>query len=175
MELIERIFRSAWVVRTQTAVTDAAELRRELAKQVARKERVLGQMADGILSAEDFANLHKSTIKAIADLRERLAFAESEVLDLDSAIEYLTHLLWNTSIVWQTSDLQGKKRIQRRMFPEGLQYGESGFGTPVAHSIYALLASDSMAEETLVAPQGFEPRLIGSEPTVLPLNEGATD
>ena len=26
----------------------------------------------------------------------------------------------------------------------------------------------------LVAPQGFEPRLIGSEPTVLPLNEGAT-
>jgi hypothetical protein len=27
----------------------------------------------------------------------------------------------------------------------------------------------------LVAPQGFEPRLIGSEPTVLPLNEGAID
>jgi hypothetical protein len=85
------------------------EKRRELAKQEARKERVLGQMADGILSAEDFANLHKSTVKAIADLRERLAFAESEVLDLDSAIEYLTHLLWNTSLVWQTSDLQGKR------------------------------------------------------------------
>jgi hypothetical protein len=28
--------------------------------------------------------------------------------------------------------------------------------------------------QELVAPQGFEPRLIGSEPTVLPLNEGAT-
>jgi hypothetical protein len=27
----------------------------------------------------------------------------------------------------------------------------------------------------LVASQGFEPRLIGSEPTVLPLNEEATD
>jgi hypothetical protein len=26
----------------------------------------------------------------------------------------------------------------------------------------------------LVAPQGFEPRLIESESTVLPLNEGAT-
>jgi hypothetical protein len=175
MELIERVFRSAWVGRTQTAVTDAAELRRELAKQVARKERVLGQMADGILSAEDFANLHKSTIKAIADLRERLAFAESEVLDLDSAIEYLTHLLWNTSLVWQASDLQGKKRIQRRMFPEGLPYGETGFGTPVTHSIYTLLSSDSVDEEVLVAPQGFEPRSSESESLVLPLNEGATD
>src|SRR5665213_1786206 len=29
--------------------------------------------------------------------------------------------------------------------------------------------------EFLVAPQGFEPRLIGSEPTVLPLNEGAAE
>jgi site-specific DNA recombinase len=124
MELIERVFRSAWVGRAQTAVTDAAALRRELAKQEERRRRVLEQMADGILSAEDFASLHKSTVQAIADLRERLAFAESEVLDLDSAIEYLTHLLWNTSLVWQTSDLQGKKTIQRRMFPEGLSYGK---------------------------------------------------
>ena len=30
-------------------------------------------------------------------------------------------------------------------------------------------------EVDLVASQGFEPRLIGSEPTVLPLNEEATD
>jgi hypothetical protein len=131
-------------------------------------------MADGILSADDFANLHKKTVEAIADLRRRLAVAESDVLDLDSA-EYLTHLLWNTSVVWQTSDLQGKKRIQRRMFPEGLSFDKTGFGTPVTHSIYTLLASDSMDEAVLVAPQGFEPRLIGSEPTVLPLNEGATD
>jgi hypothetical protein len=28
-------------------------------------------------------------------------------------------------------------------------------------------------QRALVAPQGFEPRLIGSEPTVLPLNERA--
>jgi hypothetical protein len=159
MELIELVFRKAWVERAQTAVTDAVALRRELAKQQARKERVLGQMADGVLSAEDFTSLHKSTVKAVADLNERLAFAESDVLDLDSAIEYLTHLLWNTSLVWQTSDLQGKRRIQRRMFPEGLSYGETGFGTPVTHSIYTLLASDSMDEEVLVAPQGFSPTL----------------
>jgi hypothetical protein len=44
--------------------------------------------------------LHKNTLKAIADLRGRLALCESDVLDLDSAIEYLTHLLWNTSVIW---------------------------------------------------------------------------
>jgi hypothetical protein len=133
-------------------------------------QRVLGQMADGILSAEDFSALHKQTVEAIADLRERLAFAESDVLDIDSAIEYLTHLLWNTSVIWQTSDLQGKKRIQGRMFPNGLAYSKNGFATPATHSIYTMLAMDSLDESLLVAPQGFEPRLIGSEPTVLPLN-----
>ncbi len=41
---------------------------------------------------------------------------------------------------------------------------------PLFHKSSSLKSSYS-----LVAPQGFEPRLIGSEPTVLPLNEGATD
>ena len=41
------------------------------------------------------------------------------------------------------------------MFPEGLVYGEAGFGTPITHSIYTLLASDSLDESRLVAPQGF--------------------
>jgi site-specific DNA recombinase len=148
MELIERVFRNAWAGRVQTAATDAAALRRELAKHEARKQRVLGQMADGILSAEDFSALHRQTVEAIADLRERLAFAESDVLDIDSAIEYLTHLLWNTSVIWQTSDLQGKKRIQGRIFPNGLSYSKNGFGTPVTHSIYSLLGEDSGDEKT---------------------------
>jgi hypothetical protein len=45
---------------------------------------------------------------------------------------------------------------------------------PPAHAIartYSALMHNP--DCLLVAPQGFEPRLIGSEPTVLPLNEGA--
>jgi DNA invertase Pin-like site-specific DNA recombinase len=129
MELIERVFRNAWAGRIQTATTDATALRSELSKQRARKKRVLEQMADGDLSKEDFKSLNASTVEAIADLEQRLSFAESDVLDIDSAIEHLTHLLWNTAIIWQTSDLQGKKKIQRRMFPEGLAYSKNGFGT----------------------------------------------
>jgi site-specific DNA recombinase len=170
MDLIDRVFRNAWVDRVQTAATDAAALRSELSKQRARKRRVLEQMADGDLSKEDFKSLNASTVEAIADLEERLSFAESDVLDIDSAIEHLTHILWNTSVIWQTSDLQGKKKILRRMFPDGLASSKNGFGTPVTHSIYTLLCADSVDESRLVAPQGFEPRLIGSEPTVLPLN-----
>jgi hypothetical protein len=41
------------------------------------------------------------------------------------------------------------------MFPDGLAYSENGFGTPVTHSIYTLLAADLVDESRLVAPQGF--------------------
>jgi hypothetical protein len=89
------------------------------------------------------------------------------------ALGYLQHLLWNTSYIWQTSDLQVKQRIQRRVFPKGLAWQGSGFGTPPTLSIYTLLADDSADDTELVAPQGFEPRLSESESLVLPLNEGA--
>ena len=173
MELIERVFRNAWTDKVQSAVVDSAALRKELAKLEARKQRVLSQMADGILNEEDFSALHKGTGESIADVRERLRLSKGDELDLDTALGYLQHLLWNTSYLWQTSDLQGKQRIQRRVFPKGLVWERSGFGTPLTHLIFTLLASNSLSDVVLVAPQGFEPRLIGSEPTVLPLNEGA--
>ena len=53
--------------------------------------------------------------------------------------------------------------------------------TPLREQLAAVHESLALIEDMirrriliLVAPQGFEPRLIGSEPTVLPLNEGAT-
>jgi hypothetical protein len=38
--------------------------------------------------------------------------------------------------------------------PRRLVLWQTGFGTPVTHSIYTLLASDFVDESTLVAPQG---------------------
>jgi site-specific DNA recombinase len=174
LALIQRIFRESWTERIWAASVECASIRREIAKQEARKTRVLEQMADGVLSATDFANVHKKTEAALATLRARLALSEAEGLDLEQAIEYLTHLLWNTSVTWQSSGLQGKQQLQRRVFPEGLIFDGRGFGTPVTHSIYTLLGDDSLNEEFLVAPQGFEPRLDESESSVLPLNERAT-
>ena len=86
-------------------------------------------MAEGLISAEDLRGVYEKTGLAIADLRVRLSASKSQVLDVDAAIEPLTHLLWNTSMVWQTSDLQGKQKIQRRVLPKGLRYAKTGFGT----------------------------------------------
>jgi carnitine 3-dehydrogenase len=69
--------------------------------------------------------------------------------------------------------------FKAKLFAEMDDATPPGFNPCLSSSSIAmdvtLLASDLMDDSRLVAPQGFEPRLIGSEPTVLPLNEGATD
>jgi hypothetical protein len=96
MELIEAVFRCSWSERNASAASDSLALRQELGKLEARKQRVLVQMADGILSEEDFASLHKSATTAMADIRARIDRAESSELDLETSLGYLCHLLWNT-------------------------------------------------------------------------------
>ena len=175
MKLIERIFRNQIQRNIDSATSDVARLQSELKREEGRKSLVLNQFADGVLSPGDFTILNTQITRRITEVRERLATAEmAEHLNADELIEFLHHKLWNTSIEWQMADLRGKQSIQRRVFPEGVKWEKSGFGTPVTHSLYSLLANDSMSESEMVAPQGFEPRLIESESTVLPLNEGAT-
>ncbi len=53
MAMIERIFRSSWTTRIRAASVESEAHRRELAKAKARKQRILNQLADGVLSAED--------------------------------------------------------------------------------------------------------------------------
>ena len=87
----------------------------------------------------------------------RLGSAESSDLDLETALEYLKFQFWNTHILWQQSDLAGKVRLQRAIFPNGVIWSSEGFGTPVTHSIFSLLPAAESEESVLVGPEGFEP------------------
>ena len=156
MEFLGAVFRSVWTERTADAASDAEALRKELAKLEKRKARMLDQLADGHVSGEDYARINKETSAAIAELQGRLETVEMGELDIDSAISYLEHLLWNARLVWESSDLQGKQRIQRRIFPKGLVMLKTGFGTPETHSIYMLLGDDSVSETEMVRPRRFE-------------------
>jgi imidazoleglycerol phosphate dehydratase HisB len=59
--------------------------------------------------------MNENATQKVAELQMRLSLSEANELDLETAIEFLTHLLWNTSIVWQTSDIRGKSSIQQNV------------------------------------------------------------
>jgi hypothetical protein len=101
-----------------------------LASEQDRKQRALDKLTRGVLRDDDYVRLDGEITSRIADLEDLLYISESNDLDVDSATEYLKHLLWNTSIVWQTASFAEKTSIQRRLFPQGLRWVGNGFGTP---------------------------------------------
>ncbi len=161
IELITSIFREVWNSRLSTAATEAQTLRSELTKLEAKKARLLHLMTEGDLSANDFKPLYEALRIQLADVRERLTVAEGSELDLETALGYLNHLLWNSAQIWETADLQGKQGIQRSIFPNGVAFNpltpSEPFGTPLTSSLYGMLAGVFTDEAELASPTGFEP------------------
>ena len=159
MRLIEKVFRDRWDGLMENSASESLGLRQQVGKLEARQKRILLQMADGDITVEDFAQLKAATSSELAGIRDRLAIVEGAEPDKEESLAYILHLIWNPSLTWETAPLQDKQRLQRRMFPEGLILDKTGVGTPVSHSIYTLLADDSVDEECLASPTGFEPVL----------------
>ena len=59
-----------------------------------------------------------------AEIQERLETVERGRPRYRRRISYLEHLLWNARYVWESSDLQGKQRLQRKIFPKGWSWAK---------------------------------------------------
>jgi len=51
------------------------------------------------------------------------------------------------------ADLQGKQKIQRRLFQRGIILTKEGVGTPAIHSIYTVLGDENVGIEEMVRPE----------------------
>jgi hypothetical protein len=122
LELIQRVFRTAWQRRVQLSNAGSTLLMQELARLNTKKANLLEALTDGVVSAEDYRKKTAELLSRMAEAESRLEISTSDELDLESFIEYLRHSLWNTSTAWQSSDLSTRKSIQSRMFPLGLMW-----------------------------------------------------
>jgi hypothetical protein len=158
--LIEEIFRRTWNAKNNNDTELAAQMNR-LEGLKARKQRVLLQMEEGNISEEDFKSRYDQLEGLINAASVQIEQMKNESgLDVDTALDYLSHLLWNASILWETSDLDTKQRLQRAIFPGGLKYDpKHGFGT-VSTDFFSMASVGESAPVTDVAsPTGFEPVL----------------
>ena len=144
-----------WQSKVADAEGESTALRQELGRLARLRKKALDQLMKEVITDEDFKSIDRGVAADSSAVRERLAFVQGGKLDLDTAKEYLEYLLWNTSAVWQSCELQGKKQIQHRIFPNGLPRSKNGFGTPITSSFYSMLGDEIREDSALVAPQGF--------------------
>lgn len=74
-------------------------------------------MEEGILSDDDFKVRYKRLEDLINAAVVQIEKMKGENgLDVDTALDYLSHLLWNSAMLWETSNLDTKQRLQRAIF-----------------------------------------------------------
>ena len=156
IRLIEEIFRRVWKDKQTTAQLEAGQLATNLKRLEERKDRILEQMADGVLHKEDFEDTYRDVKARIQETRGHLMQAEHNVIDVDTALSYVMHLFWNSRNLWEESDLGAKQRLAKLIFPKGIIFSKRSFGTPLTHSIYTLLADERVEEREVVRPERFE-------------------
>jgi len=158
-KLMGEVFRRVWNEKQAGADAELKTLwaqEKRLEEEKRRLVRVMVNPEESGLEVNDLKPLLQEVKSQLVEVKSRLDIATRKVIDVDTALGYLTHLYWNSSNIWSSNDLEGKRRLAKLLFPKGIEVSKTGFGTPATHSLYTLLADEALQEESMVRPERFE-------------------
>jgi site-specific DNA recombinase len=154
-----RIFQQEWEAANASSESAAAvkAIKERLAELERQKANLLhlGQM--GSLAGADFDEAFRKVKDEIHATQEQLALATQDDVDVETAIDFMVHLFWNSGTLWQTSNLETRQGLQKAIFPGGLKYGDdTGFGTALSDFYTVVSEQPSRGQNEMVRPERFE-------------------
>lgn len=95
-------------------------------------------------------------------LRQDLAMCELELqdakgdeIDVEGLLGFAEHVLTHAGCLWLDADVDHKRRIQRALFPNGVQFSDGRLGTAVTCLAFCQLERSSAAESSLASQSSF--------------------
>ncbi len=89
---------------------------------------------------------------------ERDQLADEET-DVEGLLDFAVHMLASAERMWTQFNPHQKRQFQRLLFPEGLPFNGSAFGTAKTSPVFSYMHSVSATESRMASPGGFEPPL----------------
>ena len=122
------------------------------------KNNLIKKNADGILPDDDFQETLKRTRQEIEILELAANDSKLDMFELEATIAYSKNFVADLPRQWFDLGIEGKKRFQKLLFPEGLPYlGNGKFGTAKMSVIFEINQQLQKEKTNLVGPVGFEP------------------
>jgi hypothetical protein len=144
----------------RTEQTQADELQRLKAQRVAELQERSTRLEEAFIyeKAIDFSVYERQKDR----IQEQLTIAELELqdaridsLDVEGLLAFAEHLITNAGRMWIEATLDQRQRIQAAIFPEGLPFDGSGFGTAVTCIVFKRLGDLAAGKTGLASPPGF--------------------
>lgn len=160
LKLFHAIVLDAWRDRQG----EARALRAKLERRVAGLREKLDRLDDAFLFRHqiDQASYERQRDR----LRQQLTLGEFELteatveqLDLEGVLGFAEHVLGNARALWVQATAEQRVRLQAVLFPKGVPFDGSRFGTAVTCLAFAQLPESAAQKDGVASPTGFEPVL----------------
>ena len=138
------------------------QLDARLEEQRKRRNQIIETSFKNVFSDDDIRRLMGDTDRTIRDIEaEKYRCLEGQSVDLDIVNAGLA-LLDRMGSLWAESNVTIRKQLQRFVFPNGLTFDGSRFGTSVLPACLQLKEEVTSPQGRLVRPTGLEPVIYGS-------------
>jgi hypothetical protein len=156
-----RLFRAVvldvWKNRKSETTRARLLLDEKVARLKQRKNALHDRYFDGKVGQDDYEEQNGRLAKEVGlACIERDQFIDEET-DVDGLLDFAEHTLTNAERMWTQFDPDQKRQFQRLLFPEGLPFDGSAFGTAKTSPVFSYLRSVSGTESKMASLAGFEP------------------
>ena len=99
----------------------------------------------------------------LAKLREETTIVEMDLhqlkleqLDIEAALSFSQYVIFNAPRLWVEASLDQKQRLQKALFPEGIQFSEGRFETGKCCLLFNMFGASNGEKANMACPTGFE-------------------
>jgi hypothetical protein len=133
-----------------------AQLKVRLRVLDTRHQQILDKSLSGVFSDSDTKRLLSEAEQEGDNIQSQIVAAESSEIVPEQVIKTGFAILQDMATFWQKANLTTRQQLQRFLFPEGIPFGEVGFGTCKNAFCIQQKAVTWMTENTVVAPRRIE-------------------
>jgi site-specific DNA recombinase len=131
-------------------VKQIAQLKVRLTVLGTRRRQIMDKSLSGVFSDSDTKMLLSEAEQESDDLQSQIAAAEGPGIVPEEVIKTGLAVLQDMAMFWHKASLTTKQQFQGFLFPEGIAFGWSGFGTCTTAFCMQRKAVVSMSENAMV-------------------------
>jgi site-specific DNA recombinase len=159
MDGFKETVRTVWKQRQGDAEALRGVLQRKLETIEGRKKTLVDRWLDGQADQRTYAEQIARLTAEIDEVQAELRNAEVEHIELEAVLAFAERIITRPARLWLESSLDQRQRLQKTLFPNGVDFDGTAFGTGSTSLFFSLLAGFSEVESYLASPTGFEPVL----------------
>ena len=155
--VFKRVVLDVWQKQTKAATDANATIERRIRKLEKRRSKLTDAYLDEKLSDENFSAKQSEIEEALALARLELREAQVHQLDVDGLLGFTDRLLTKPAAMWKDANDEDRPAIQRLVYPQGIQFDGTSFGTAGIAATFNILGGKNPRNVDMVGDTGLEP------------------